>query len=141
MVSIISLSDLLKPLSYCVEGVILAKKSADNVKMNTKLTKYLYSRCCDIAEDLEQIDPILYKTGRAQKLLEQIELSEKLCIEYEKRWKITKFILSGSYRKKFNDKHLYISFYFNDLVNSAMLTKNFPNNINFTKNDDIIEIF
>lgn len=123
----ISISKLGKAAVLIYNGYDYTKNGINNLEFNRSLSKDLYSRCCDTAEDLQQIEHRLINTGRAKTLTNSIEASIKLCKKYDKKNKFSRFISSSSDRKKFEMQHLVIHLHFTELCRSTFLTEEFPN--------------
>lgn len=115
--------NILGPIKCCITGGLIIKDNNDNIKKNTELTEYLYNRCTAISETLEGLSSHEINNISFDRLLNQLEISEKLCIKYEKKNKIIRFIFSGSYKKQFYERHMYISYFYNDYINKLIILK------------------
>jgi len=118
---------LAKTAGYAYAGYDYTKSGIGNMDFNSNLSKDLYHRCCDIAEDLQQIEYRIVNTGRAKRLTDSIEDALELCKKYDKKNCIKKFISSSSDKSEFQMKHIIIHFHFSELCMSSFLTSEFSN--------------
>ena len=125
----ISFTKIGKAVGLAYKGFDYTKNGIANLEFNRSLSKDLYSRCCDIAEDLQQIEYRIINTGRAQILRTSVEHAIELCKKYDKKNKVKRFFSSTSDKKVFEMQHIILHLHFVELCCSTFLTDEFPNQI------------
>lgn len=122
-ITISTLSTVVKVLSkggsiaYSSYGV--TKAGLNTVK--SKPSRYLLERCSAIAELLQKIEYAVLATNLGLKLVETLVEAVVWSYEYDKKYKLTKILLSSSHNRKFQEYHDAISQDYCDITNSVII--------------------
>ncbi len=88
--------------------------------------KHLMERCKNAVDTLQQIPPNTLKLQHVVSVVDRIEASKNLINEYAKRWRVTRFIMSKSYKEKFESANGELGDCFNDFgINYSIMKKVF----------------
>lgn len=85
--------------------------------------KFLYDRCNNIAESLQQIPTSSLNLRFVLLVVEKLTEARDLIKKYNKQWKITRFLGSNSNKRKFDNMHSDIDSSFHDFGINYMIDK------------------
>jgi hypothetical protein len=112
-----------KILSVGVSLLDEMQRNLNNYGKNRGKCKHLADRCANILVSLQNIPSKSLNLQYVMCVINQIQESRDLINEYLKRWRITRFFLSGEYLDRFDATNQNLSDYFYDFAINYQLSK------------------
>ena len=116
------MSVVVEPIDKSLAVLNYALRNVNNMRISSRQVQRLLDKCMETAEDLQQVDAKLLRSHRALALINTMVECLAWCGEYQRKFRITRFVHSVAYRERFQRLHQRLTEDFTAFTLSVQLT-------------------